>query len=296
METPDQATVRLGPAERNKLRRDKSKEAVDLALKGQWELAVDVNRVILEVFPEDVEAWNRLGKAFLELGSYDEAWDAFERASHLAPYNTISKKNLERISHLKETAPPAGAGAQARKAGKPFMPYMFIEESGRSGVTTANRPAPGAVLAKLASGDSVKLVTRDHAIVVENSQGEYLGRIEPKLSKRLIRLINGGNRYDAAVIRVSRQELSIIIWEVYRHPSLQGVCSFPTRGKDDRKVYSVDSLMRYHGDVDMDEDDEYSAEWREPYSDSLDGSEEGEPSEVPFSTRSVKAMSQEEEE
>ena len=73
METPDQATVRLGPAERNKLRRDKSKEVVDLALKGQWELAVDVNRVILEVFPEDVEAWNRLGKAFLELGSYDEA-------------------------------------------------------------------------------------------------------------------------------------------------------------------------------------------------------------------------------
>ena len=54
--------------------------------------------------------------------------------------------------------------------------------------------------------------------------------------------------------------------------------------------------MRYHGDVDMDEDDEYTAEWREPYSDSLDGSEEGDPSEVPFSTRSVKAMSQEEEE
>ena len=108
--------------------------------------------------------------------------------------------------------------------------------------------------------------------------------------------MTGGNRYDAAVISVSRQELSIIIWEVYRHPSLQGVCSFPTRVKDDRKVYWVDSPMRYDVGVDMDEDDEYTAEWREPYSDSLDGSEEGEPSEAPFSRRSVKAMSQEEEE
>ena len=130
------------------------------------------------------------GQGLPGTGSYDEARDAFERASHLAPYNAISKKNLERISHLRETAPSPGAGAQARKAGKAFMPYMFIEESGKAGVTTANRTAPGAVLAKLASGDSVKLVTRDHAVIVENGQGEYLGRIEPKLSKRLIRLID----------------------------------------------------------------------------------------------------------
>ena len=290
METPNQTTVRLEPSERNKFHRDKSKEAVDLALKGLWDQATGVNQEILEFFPEDVEAWNRLGKAFLELGNYDEARDAFERASQLAPYNTISKKNLERISHLKETAP--ASGDRARNTGKAFLPYMFIEESGKSGVTTVNRPAPCSVLAKLAAGDTVKLVTGEHAVIVENNQGEYLGQVEPKISKRLIRLINGGNRYDAAVISVGRQELSIIIWENYRHPSLHDVCSFPTRGKDDRKVYWGDSLARYDGDGDIDEDDEYSADWREPYSDSLDNGEEREPSEAPFSRPSVKAASQ----
>ena len=296
METSNQMTVKLGLGERNKLRREKSKEAVSLALKGLWEQAAEVNREILELFPEDVEAWNRLGKAFLELVRHDEARGAFERSSHLAPYNTISKKNLERISHLREAAPSTGEGAQARNTSKTFMPYVFIEESGKSGVTSVSRPAPRQALAKLASGDSVKLVTKDHAVIVENNLGEYLGQVEPKLSKRLIRLINGGNKYDAAVIRVSRQELSIIIWETYRHPSLHDVCSFPNGGKDERKVYWVDSMMRYDGDGDMDEDDEYSAEWREPYSDSLDGGEEGEPSEAPFSRPSVKALSQEDEE
>ena len=296
METPNQTTVRLEPAERNKLRRDKSKEAVDLALKGEWEQAVDVNRDILEFFPEEVEAWNRLGKAFLELGSYDEAQGAFETASHLAPYNTISKKNLERISHLREIGQRKDEGLQARKAGKSFMPYMFIEESGKSEVTSVGRPAPGSVLAKLASGDSVKLATRDHSIIVENGEGEYLGQVEPKLSKRLIRLIKGGNRYDAAVISVSRQELSIIIWEIYKHPTLHDVCSFPTRQKDDRRVYWVDSLARYDGYGDMDEDDEYSADWREPDADSLNGTEEVEPSEEPFSRPSVKVVSEEDEE
>ena len=296
METPNQTTVKPGPSELNKFRRDKSKEAVDLALKGLWDQATGVNQEILEFFPEDVEAWNRLGKAFLELGSYDEARDAFERASHLAPYNTISKKNLERISHLRETAPAAGAGSQVRKTGKAFLPYIFIEESGKSGVTTVNRPAPGAVLAKLASGDTVKLVTGEHAVIVENNQGEYLGQVEPKLSKRLLRLINGGNKYDAAVISVSRQELSIIVWENYRHPSLHDVCSFPTRGKDDRKVYWGDSLARYDGDGEIDEDDEYSVEWREPYSDSLDSGDEREPSEAPFSRPSVTAASQDDDE
>ncbi len=72
VETSNQMTVKLGLGERNKLRREKSKEAVSLALKGLWEQAAEVNREILELFPEDVEAWNRLGKAFLELVRYDE--------------------------------------------------------------------------------------------------------------------------------------------------------------------------------------------------------------------------------
>ena len=229
-------TYQAQTEERAKLRREKSKEAIGLALKGQWEAATAVNRSILELFPDDVEALNRLGKAFLELGRYSEARIAFERATKLAPYNAISKKNLERLAHLQEAAP-------LPKQGKVVTPYLFIEESGKSGMTPLHRPAPGIVLAKMAAGDSVKLEAREHVLVVENSSAEYLGQVEPKLGMRLIRLMKGGNRYDAAIISVNRQDVSVIIWEAYRHPSLDNVCSFPTRSRGENKVYWIVPLL-----------------------------------------------------
>ena len=282
-------TYQAQSEERAKLRRDKSKEAIGLALKGQWETATVVNQRILELFPDDVESLNRLGKAFLELGRYSEARIAFENATRIAPHNPISKKNLERLSHLQEASPPP-------KQGKGVTPYLFIEESGKSGVTLLHRPAARLVLAKMAAGDSLKLEVREHVLVVENSAGEYLGQVEPKLGMRLIRLIEGGNRYDAATISVNRQEVSVIIWETYRYPSLDNVCSFPIRSREEHNVYWIDSLLRYDTDGEADEDEGYASEWREQYPDGMDGTEEGEPSESQFARKPAQASQDEEEE
>ena len=43
--------------------------------------------------------------------------------------------------------------------------------------------------------------------------------------------MRGGNRYEATIIGVSQQGISIIIREVYRHRTLQKVYSFPTKAK-----------------------------------------------------------------
>ena len=180
---------------------------------GKWERATEVNRGILELFADDVEAKNRLGKAFLELGRYPEARAAFEGAAKLAPYNTISKKNLERLSHLEENASPP-------KPGRVVTPYHLIAESGKSGITVLQKLASPEVLAKMAAGDEVALVPRDHTLVVEKAQGEVLGQIESKLAMRLMRLIKDGNRYDSAIINVNHQEIVVIIWETYRNPDI----------------------------------------------------------------------------
>jgi shikimate kinase len=49
--------------EHSKLGQQLSEEAVELAMRGQWEEAVVVNKDIIERFPGDVSAYNRLGKA-----------------------------------------------------------------------------------------------------------------------------------------------------------------------------------------------------------------------------------------
>jgi hypothetical protein len=265
-----------------KLRRGKSREAISLALQGRWEKASEVNRGILQLFPDDVEALNRLGKACLELGRYSDAREAFEGAARLAPYNTITKKNLERLAHLQEAVPPP-------KQGKVVTPYLFIEESGKSGTMVLDKPAAREVLARMAAGDVVKLVCRDHALVVENYQGEYLGQMEPKLGIRLVRLIKGGNRYDAAIISINRQEISVIIWETYRHPDLGSVCSLPTRSKEGYKGYWRDALLRYDLGGEMEEDEEFASEWREGYTDGGEASDGDEPSEPRYAAKSARA-------
>ena len=59
------------------------KQWTDLAIKqagtSQWEEAVLTNKNILQLFPSEPEAYNRLGKAYSELGQYAEARSAYSQ-------------------------------------------------------------------------------------------------------------------------------------------------------------------------------------------------------------------------
>ena len=80
--------------ETDKLKQEKAREAIALALWKRWDKALEVNSFILSRFPDDVDAHNRLGKALIELGRYGEARDAFKRGLELYPFNTIAPKKL----------------------------------------------------------------------------------------------------------------------------------------------------------------------------------------------------------
>ena len=210
----------------SKVKKDRAKQAVNLAMEQRWEEAASVNRGILELFPDDVEAFNRLGKALSELGRYSEARKAFQRAVKLCPSNSIARKNLSRIGLLREDSPPAPS-----RQGVP--PHFFIAETGKTGVTCLVDQAPKEVLAKMAAGEPVYLEPREHKLLVKNSLGEELGTVEPKLGLRLLRLMRGGNRYEAATTSLNDRGIQVIIKEIYQHPSQMGRLSFLPRRHDD---------------------------------------------------------------
>ncbi len=231
--------------DRSKIRREKSKEAIALAMQDRWEEAVAVNRVILEVFPEEIEAWNRLGKAFFELREYDEARSAFARALRISPSNAIASRNLNRLSLLRSEG-------QLPKKGRKLLPEHFLEESGKTAVAALEHPAPKEVLATITAGDAVTLRIAERSLVVEGGEGEYLGRVPPRLALRLIRLIHGGNQYEAAVTRLSGDEVTIIIREVFQHPDQRGRTSFPSRGEP-YHPYQQDVLSEFDLPKEQDE-------------------------------------------
>ena len=230
-----------------KSKKELSQAAIALALQGEWEKAAELNQSILDITPGDVEAMNRLGKALMEVGDYQRAREVLGQVVVAAPYNNIAKKNLARLSQLEVTPVPAKG---ARKTGG--APQLFIADSGKSGTTVLQKPASGRVMASVAPGEPVSMALENNAINVYVRDDEYLGRIEPKLGRRLGRLMEGGNRYEAAVIGVNEKGVSVIIRESYRHPDLHNVCPFPTQSKE---VYLSDNLLRYIEDADLDDED-----------------------------------------
>lgn len=244
-------------------KKELSKEAISLALSGEWERAAEVNQAILDQTPDDVEAMNRLGKALMEVGEYGSARDVLVRVVSAAPYNNIAKKNLARLEQIESGPTPT---RQLRKAAG--APKFFIEESGKSGTTVLQKPGASAVVASIAPGHPVALVVENHAICAYVGDGEYLGRVEPKLGRRLINLLEGGNKYEAAVIGVKEQGVSMIIRETYRHPSQHNVCSFPSKSNGENRVYIEENLMNYIGGNDLEDDDEEAVIVEEPSDDS----------------------------
>jgi tetratricopeptide (TPR) repeat protein len=234
--------------EKARLRQRLSKEAIGLALQGKWEEAEAINKDIIEKFPSDVEAYNRLGRALTELGDFDGAKEAYLKALELAPENAIAKKNLARLTSLSESMATlkrnphktSTSKAQARRVALD----LFITEIGKAGVVNLHNVASVDVLAKMGFGDQVHLKAKKQQLTVTNEDGKYLGEVEPRQGLRLIKLMRGGNRYDAAILNVEGDKVQVLIKEVYQHPSHVGHPSFPVKATEHLRTRIKESLLR----------------------------------------------------
>ena len=72
-----------------------NKKAIDAALKSDWETAVEINTRILDVYPENIEAKIRLGRALIQTKKFDKAKKVFREVLKVDPINTVALKNFE---------------------------------------------------------------------------------------------------------------------------------------------------------------------------------------------------------
>jgi tetratricopeptide (TPR) repeat protein len=245
------------PAEdRLRQKRTKSEQAISLAMKNRWEEAAQLNREILDMFPNEVDAYNRLGKALTELGRYADARDAYGRAVKLDPLNGIATKNLQRLGKLAEgaAAPPPS----------PVDPRLFIEESGKTTVTLLTDLRGGAI-GKLSAGDQLQLERRGNQAVVCDMTGVEVGRIEPKLEQDLIRLLEMGNQYSVFVTAANDQSVHVIIRETRRAPQMGNRPSFRPSAAPEGGVraYTREGMLRYELEEEEEEEEESAEEEEE---------------------------------
>lgn len=236
---------------RRSRRRQLAQQAIVLAVQSRWEEAAEANRQIVEVAPEDAEAYNRLGKAYTELGRVADARQAYENALRADPANLIAQRNLERLSRISESE----AADLAKKASRKLDPRFFMEETGKTALVMLESRAQPEVLATVTAGEQVNLEQQDGQLLVTTADGTTLGRVDEQLSTRLSRLIQTGNQYQAGVVGVDDNGVRIIIRETYQAPENVGRISFPPRVSETLpRPYLRGGLVRRAAD-DEDEDE-----------------------------------------
>ncbi len=236
---------------RPRLKRHLEEEAINLAMQSRWSDALAANQKILEMFPNDVDAHNRAGRALTELGRYAEAQGEYQKSVEIDPNNIIAQKNLRRLSRVSQVQ----VEEPARPAERVDL-RLLSTETGKTGTLPLVQVPDHVSLSKMSVGDKVRLEIDGRALLVYNSSNQLLGQVEPRLSQRLIDMMKGGNRYTAAMLDLEESHPQVIIQEVYQDPSQLGKVSFPPKSTGPAvRSYVRDSLFRYGIDEEEEEEE-----------------------------------------
>lgn len=194
-------------------------KAIQTALVGNWEEAIDTNKELLDENPKDIDALNRLALAFTVVGKINKAKTTYQQVLKIDPLNPIALRNLKNLKSSKSTKGQTPSSLQ--------LSNNFIEESGKTKVVELINLAPASIIQHLRTGEIVNLVIKRLKIFILKGEKEYIGVLPDDIGKRLIKFINAGNKYEAYLKSVNPHKVVVFIKEVKRatkfknHPSFQ---------------------------------------------------------------------------
>lgn len=214
--------------------------AINAALTSNWDQAIDYNRELIKTEPENVDCLNRLAKAYLELGKYSSAKKIYNEVLKLDPYNTIAQKNLKKVTSFK-VGQNDNIKSPTQNNAKALNPSSFLEEPGKTKIVTLVKAAEPNKLVLLSAGHEVNLVTKNRGISVTDADNQYLGVLPDDTAHHLLKLIRGGNKYQALIKAFKANSLTLLIREVYRSKKFKNQASF----LDSSRIltYSSDNIL-----------------------------------------------------
>jgi tetratricopeptide (TPR) repeat protein len=197
----------------------REKRAIEAALAGNWAKAIEINLSLLKENRRNVEALNRLAKAYRQINDLAAACKTYRKVICIERYNPIANKALERLKAVAKTE------IRGKNKGNPLENF-FLKEPGKTKTVHLINLAGAELLCQLDSAEGLKMVPKKHSIVITRENGDYLGALPDDLSHRLLILLKGGNRYAACVKAVERQGLEIFVRETFRSRKFKNQPSF----------------------------------------------------------------------
>lgn len=199
---------------------DLSQKAVQLALKCRWEEAISSNLEILKSNKDDIDALNRLARAYAEIGNSKKAKICCQKVLSIEPHNQIATRAQAKYKKNKTNTRTV--------ADRSASPSTFLEESGKTKIVSLLNLGDIKLISSLDAGDEVSMTTHAHRVCVTNTDGKYLGRISDDLAARLKTLVAGGNRYQIYIKSIEKNSVKVFIKEIVRGKDFINTPSFPS--------------------------------------------------------------------
>lgn len=212
-------------------------QAIDAALDSKWDLALKLNRQIIKLDPQNIDALNRLAKAEIELGRINLAKKYYSEVLKIDPYNPIALKNLKIIKSSKSNGPNCMPNMQGR-----LSPSLFLQEPGKTKMVSLLKVAEPQKLSQAFCGMRVEMAIKNRKITIVDTGGNYLGVLPDDVSHHLLRLAKGGNKYELFVKSIRINSLSVIIKETFRSKKFKNQPSFLEYGENNVSTNIISPL------------------------------------------------------
>ena len=192
-------------------------QAIQTALKGNWEEAILLNKALVAEDPKDIDALNRLALAYSIIGKVKDAKSAYLKVIELDSLNAIALRNLKKIKEMN--------GHNNNINLTKLINNKFLEEPGKTKVVELVNIAQPQITENLRTGQSLELSIKRLKIFVLDGK-QYIGVLPDDIARRLIIFMKTGCLYDAYVKSAGIHKVSLFIKETKKVGRLKDQPSF----------------------------------------------------------------------
>lgn len=187
---------------------DLAQDAINQALNGRWPDAIKANEKILQIDSQNIDALNRLARAYCECGKVTKAKTIAKKVIKIDPFNTIAAKCLKKWELLKDL--PAQAGNGTTKV----MPKVFLEDPSKTKIINLIKLGDKKTIAQLDCGDVVQVSPHAHTVSVLTSDGKQIGKLPDDLAVKVITAMKLGIEHEAVIKTAFKNEVKIFLREI----------------------------------------------------------------------------------
>ncbi|MDP3973815.1 MAG: tetratricopeptide repeat protein [Candidatus Daviesbacteria bacterium] len=223
-------------------------KAIDAALDCKWEEALRINKQIIKLDPQNIDALNRQAKAYTELGKLNLAKKVYSEVLKVDPYNPIAQKNLKILRSFKSSGKPHITNGDMR-----LSPALFLQEPGKTKIVSLLKVAEPQKLSQIYCGMAVEMIVKNRKLTVADHEGNYLGVLPDDICHHLLRLLRGGNKYTLYIKSIRVNGLSVLIREIFRSKRFKNQASFL---EGSSRIHSNEILTAFDNEEDNQIDEE----------------------------------------